>query len=190
MGITDERLRKAETAFRKLFESELNWQKAKAADRPAAHRPLQIDFDAEVKNDTCRTIESGLRRMGLGVEQIQHKGIDAVKNAIVMLNACIRKPEAYLGVTPAKEPGNIICEERTASILMARKKFLLERYCVLTSREKIGKIRKILETVDNESARQAIEKHLIQLVIRDQFILEEFTALGNFYIHKSATPTA
>jgi hypothetical protein len=185
VGTTQERLRKAEAVFKTLFESELNCKNDKAQNSPTGCGSPQIDFGKRTENETCQAIEVSLRRIGLGIEQIQQKSLNGLKNAMIMLNACIRKPQSYLGVDSQNGSDEINFGAEMMAILIARKIILLERYCGLMCHLKMQEIRKILGTMDNEAARKAIEKRLIQLVIKDRFVIDECKALSKFSVQNN-----
>lgn len=177
MGTTQDRLRKAEAVFKELFDNEIKRQHDIAKYSHANHGSSQSNSGKKSGNQFRQAFESSLRHLGLGMEQIQKKDLTELKNALIMVNACIQRPNFYMGAHFENGPGGYISDAEMMSILIERKKNLLERYCTMVSRVKVRQIQKILDTLDNEPARKAIDKLLIQLLIKDQFILEEFRAL-------------
>jgi hypothetical protein len=182
VGTTQDRLRKAEALFKELFDNEIKDRHDISKSSPVNQASPQSDSGKKSVNQIRQAVHGSLRHLRLGMEQIQKKDLMELKNAIIMLNACIQRPNFYLGVHFENEPGDDISEAEMMSILIERKKNLLERYCTMVSRVKVRQIQKILDALDNEPARKAIDKLLIQLLIKDQFILEEFRSLGSFSI--------
>jgi hypothetical protein len=177
VGTTQDRLRKAEALFKELIDGEIKGRGDSAKCRNVIQASCPADSGKKSANQVRQAVESNLRRLGLGTEQIRKEDLKGLKNALITMNACIQRPHFYLDAHFKNESIENNARVEIMSVLIERKRILLERYCTMVSSIKVRQIRKILDTIDNEPACKMIDKLLIQLLIKDQFVLEEFRAL-------------
>jgi hypothetical protein len=182
MSTTHQRLREAEAVFRRLFQDDFNGDTENEAGSPPEFVPFKSASREDAEKEISAEIDLNLRRVGLAIEQINQKSLAELKAAFILLNAYIQKPETYLSIHADDESDRKSLVVQIIFALIERKKLLLERYSALMTQEKIREIKTILGTLDDKAVRKAIEKNLVQLAIKDQFILEEFRGLEKFYM--------
>lgn len=177
MGSTIERLRKAETVFEGLSKknSKSNY------DHKTHDVTTKISYESTTQeiyaSNIYEKLNDQLRKTGLEVEQIEQKSLKELKTALALINACIRNPEVYLELDLKQHPSKDNIEALIIDSLAERKKILLERFSAMINRQKIKQINGILNTLKDKAAKEAIQKNLLQISIKDQFVQKEYRSI-------------
>ena len=125
--------------------------------------------------------ETRLIRLGLSKNRIQKQNIYELRRTLILLSGWIdRLDKAFRFDTELKpDASSKNFDKKIVSILSDLRKSALEKYSALINKEKIQMIKTQLDFITDEKIRREIETNLLQIELKDQIILREYSKLDS-----------
>ena len=142
--------------------------------------------EAGVQNSQPGQVSTGdferrLLRLGLSKNRIQKQNIYELRRTLILLSGWIdRLDKAFRFDTELEQDASLKnFDKKIVSILSDLRKSALEKYSALINKEKIQMIKTQLDFITDEKIRREIETNLLQIELKDQIILREYSKLDS-----------
>jgi hypothetical protein len=156
MGRTYEALRRAEA---KAQTSHLQ-EKQSEKDRPLPSNG---------------SLETRLNALGLDKDQIISQNLKEIGQSLNRIDACMASPPSSLNPQSSESPSDM--REDIMSILIERKKLILNRLDELVSQKKYYNIYRLLNKITDKGIKSLLEKNVKALQIKDKILKKEYQQL-------------
>ncbi|MGD2097860.1 MAG: hypothetical protein PVG35_09785 [Desulfobacterales bacterium] len=169
MSRTHEALRRAEVNFQKKnFE-----QKYLRPVEQVRKKPIE-------KIDLSEKIETSLAGLALSEKQILSQDLKEIRQSLKKIEQCIMEPKTSLNIHANDSETNHSIA--ALSILIDRKKLLLNRFNDLVTKRKYYIIKKLTKNIADDSIRSSFEKIVNDLYIKDKILQKEYHKLDQMLL--------
>ena len=124
-------------------------------------------------------IESGLLGLALSEKQILNQDLKEIKRSLKQIEHCMIDPRTSFNIQVDNSEADPI--KAVLSILIDRKKLLLNRFNELINIRKYYNIKKLSKNISEDRIRSSIEKIINELYIKDKVLKKEYTKLDQMY---------
>jgi hypothetical protein len=133
--------------------------------------------------------EPQLAELGLSRNQLETQSLEELRQSLESINEAIKNPQSFgtLGFSAesegipyiTKSKANAQFEVRILTLLLDRKKLILEKIRVLSANEKIETIQDLINRVDDEEIKKNLEKEVHDLRVEVQPLREQSKEVEN-----------
>ena len=153
-----------------LLRAEANFQKKNIQEKYS--EPLgQLEL--------IEKIESGLLRLALSEKQILNQDLKEIKRSLKQIEQCMIHPITSFNIQADSSKADH--SKAVLSILIDRKKLLLNRFNELINIRKYYNIKKLSKNISEDRIRSSIEKIINELYLKDKVLKKEYTKLDQMY---------
>lgn len=132
-------------------------------------------------------LETRLNDLGLGNNQILTQNLKAIGQSLERINACMASPAASLNLQSSNSFSDTSAD--IMSILIERKKCVLNRIDLLVSQKKYHNIKRLLNDIVDEDLKRSLEKNINALQVKDKILKKEHQQLEELRLASGSGPT-
>jgi hypothetical protein len=163
-----------------LRRAEVNFQKKKFEQKYL--RPIeQTGKEPIEKIDISEKIETSLAGLALSEKQILSQDLKEIRQSLKKIDQCIINPKKSLNIHANHFETNHY--KAALSILIDRKKLLLNRFNDLVTKRKYYIIKKLAKNIADDSIKSLFEKIINDLYIKDKILQKEYHKLDQMLLN-------